>query len=176
MWGEGQTKRERLSCIFIHKFTVRVQFQASIFQYLSSKLWNNLLELYFRAHFKTTAKHLYQLPLSASQSVTTEKWIPLLKSEGIETTLRDIFLTKLNEKWEARATTKKKKARFRNSTITEVTILKKSVMYYLFTYVKLILEIPILLRQAGLFFSLKTMDRWQSVICYHDSRTGPLKL
>ena len=57
--------------------------------------------------------------------MTTAKWIPLLKSKGIETTLRDIFLTKVNEKREAE-------------------------------------EIPILLWQAGAFFLLKTMDRWQS--------------
>jgi len=31
-----------------------------------------------------------------------------MKSKGIETTLRDIFLTKVNEKREARAATKRK--------------------------------------------------------------------
>ena len=30
MWGKGQQQTERLSCIFIHKFKVNVQFQASI--------------------------------------------------------------------------------------------------------------------------------------------------
>ena len=30
MWGKGQMETERLSCIFIHKFKVNVQFQASI--------------------------------------------------------------------------------------------------------------------------------------------------
>ena len=35
---------------------------------------------------------------------------------------------------------------------------------------------PILLWQADAFFSLKTMDRWQSVFCYPEHRRGPLKL
>ena len=30
VWGKGQKQTERLSCIFIHKFTVNVQSQASI--------------------------------------------------------------------------------------------------------------------------------------------------
>ena len=45
---------------------------------------------------------------SASQSVSNAKLIPLMKSKGIETTLQDIFLTKVNEKREAKATTKRK--------------------------------------------------------------------
>ena len=46
----------------------------------------------------------------------------------------------------------------------------------LFVHLKLMLKIPILLWQAGAFFSLKTMDRWQSVMCYQDLRRGPPKL
>ena len=30
VWGKGQKQTERLSCIFIHKFKVNVQFQALI--------------------------------------------------------------------------------------------------------------------------------------------------
>ena len=46
----------------------------------------------------------------------------------------------------------------------------------LFVHLELIIDIPILLWQAGAFFSLKTMDRWQSVFHYHELRRGPLKL
>ena len=70
----------------------------------------------------------------------------------------------------------KKVARFKNSTITEVTLLSKSVGDVLFVHLELISEIPILLWQAGASFSLKTMGRWQRVFCYHEPRRGPLKL
>ena len=105
---------------------------------------------------------------SASQSVSSTKWIPLMKPKGIETTLRDIFLTKVNENCEKqeRQQSEKKKECFKNKDHYRGTLVRKSVMYYLFTF-ELFLEIPILLWQAGSFFSLKTMDRWQTVNMYN---------
>ena len=83
-------------------------------------------------------------------------------------------LTK-SEKQE-RQQNEKKKVNFEISTITEVTLLRKSVGDVLFVHLEIISEIPILLWQAGAFFSLKTMDGWQSVFCYHEPQRGPLKL
>ena len=64
-----------------------------------------------------------------------------MKLKGIETTLRDILLK--SEKQE-RQQNEKDKESFKISTITEVTLLRKPVIYYLFTF-ELFLEIPILL-------------------------------
>ena len=49
-------------------------------------------ELYFRAHLKTTAKQrCFTKCVNCQMNTFTE-------IKGIETTLRDIFLTKVNEK------------------------------------------------------------------------------
>ena len=109
-----------------------------------------------------------------------------MKSKGIIETIYETYfwprLTK-SEKQE-RQQTEKKKESFKISTITEVKshnimalteVTLKLVMYYLFTF-ELFLETPILLWHAGSFFSLKTMDGWQSVFYYHGLRRGPLKL
>ena len=136
MWGKGQTKRERLSCVFIHKFTLKTTANYLCFTKCVNCQMNTFIEI--RRHRNNFTRYIYSLPR-------------LTKSEKQE-----------------RQQNKKKKARSRNSTITEVTILRKSVMYYL--------EISILLWRAGVFFSLKTMDRWRSVCSYLDSRRGPLKL
>ena len=86
------------------------------YSYISVRIWQPLLST------------------SASQSVSTAKWIPLMKSKGIKTTLRDIIprLTK-SEKQEQQQNEKEKES-FKIITITEVTLLTKSVTYYLFTW------------------------------------------